>query len=103
METDPTDTGDRNRLKKFKNLLQQVSQRNSGIPNLSYISILLKYFIANLSLRVGDTEGASVYSKELIDNDIAAYYGHMNSELTIEPMLIVLNHRFDLLLTQLNG
>ena len=30
-------------------------------------------------------------SQEILNDDIQDYYGHMQSELTIEPMLIVLN------------
>ena len=48
-----------------------------------------------------DTAGR--LSQEILNVDIKEYYGHMQSELTIEPMLIVLNQKFDTLMSQLNS
>ena len=43
---------------------------------------------------------AANLSNELVNTDIMTYYGHMQSELSIEPMLIVLNHKFDNFMNQ---
>ena len=37
---------------------------------------------------------AANLSNDLVNTDIMTYYGHMQIELSIEPMLIVLNHKF---------
>ena len=88
-------------MPQLRSLLAEVSKPNSGIPTPSYISIMLKYFVANLLLRGGEMDEAAALSKEMLDNDVRAYFGHMQSELSIEPMLIILNSKFDKL-TQLN-
>lgn len=46
---------------------------------------------------------AATLSHEILDTDIIGYYGHMQCELTIEPMLIILNQKFDHLLAQFNN
>jgi len=40
-------------------------------------------------------EDAVTLSKQILEVDIKAYFGHDQIELTIEPMLIILNHCFD--------
>ena len=90
-------------LDKFLGLLNDISQPNSGISSPSYIGIMLKYFVANLSSRIGNMEQAAHYSQELLNNDIRAYYGHIQSDSTVEPMLIILNHKFDEFITALNS
>ena len=64
---------------------------------------MLKYYIANLSLRINEMDTAGRLSQEILNVDIKEYYGHMQSELTIEPMLIVLNQKFDTLMSQLKS
>ena len=49
---------------------------------------------------MGDMQYAANLSNELVNTDIMTYYGHMQSELSIEPMLIVLNHKFDNFINQ---
>ena len=83
----------------MKRLLREVTAPSSKIPSSSYIKILLKYFIANLSLRLNDMTIASQLSNEILNTDIVEYYGHMQSELTIEPMLIILNQKFNQFVT----
>ena len=43
---------------------------------------------------------AANLSNDLVNTDIMTYYGHMQSELSIEPMLIVLNHKFAFFMDQ---
>ena len=38
---------------------------------------MLKYFVANLSLRVGMTEKAAALAQELLNSDLREYFGHM--------------------------
>ena len=77
--------------------LRDVTAPNSGIPNPSYIGLMLKYFVSNLMQRVGDIDKAVILAKEMRDNDIRAYFGHIQTDISIEPMLIILNQQFDVL------
>ena len=42
-------------------------------------------------------EKAVALSKQILDVDIKQYFGHDQIELTLEPMMIILNHQFDVL------
>ena len=53
-------------------------------------------------ISVGDRDVAVNLSNELVYRDIYAYYGHLQSEFVIEPMLIILNQKFDAFMEQLN-
>lgn len=77
--------------------MRDVTSPNSGIPNPSYIGLMLKYFVSNLLQRVGEIDRAVTLAKEMRDNDIRAYFGHMQTDISIEPMLIILNQQFDIL------
>ena len=48
---------------------------------------------------MNDMTIASQLSNEILNTDIVEYYGHMQSELTIEPMLIILNQKFNQFVT----
>lgn len=89
-------------LRNLESILKQVGSTSSKLPASCSIKIWLKYFIANLSLRLGDMEKAARFSLEILTMDIPEYYGHSQSELTIEPTLIVLNKKFDELMNLLN-
>ena len=56
---------------------------------------MLKYFVTNLALREGDLDRAMQYAQQMLDHDIRGYFGHMQSDIAIEPMLILLNHKFE--------
>ena len=87
-------------LTHFKQLLVEIKRPNSGIPTPSNIQILLKYFVVQFSTNIGDMQYAANLSNDLVNTDIMTYYGHMQSELSIEPMLIVLNHKFAFFMDQ---
>lgn len=79
---------------KLSELLKQVKKAN-GVGSTSYIQIMLKYFVANLMHRAGDMASAAELAQEIVDKDILNYFGHLHSEFSIEPMLIILNNKFD--------
>ena len=58
---------------------------------------MLKYFVSSLFIRVGELEKGVILAKELIDSDIKTYFGHMETDIVIEPMMIILNAKFDAL------
>ena len=58
---------------------------------------MIKYFVANLTQRAGDVETAVRLAKEMRDNDIRAYFNHNQTDIAIEPMLIILNQQVDVL------
>ena len=58
---------------------------------------MLKYFVSSLFIRVGELEKGVTLAKELIESDIKTYFGHMETDIVIEPMMIILNAKFDAL------
>ena len=88
-------------MQNFNNLLNQIAQPGSGIPTPSHTYILIKYCIANICLRLGEMDKAVAISTQIIEVDIQQYFGHNQIELSLEPMLIILNHRFDQLCQEL--
>ena len=58
---------------------------------------MLKYFISNLYVRGGDMEGAVEIANQMLNKDIPTYFGHLENDISIEPMLIILNQKFDTL------
>ena len=58
---------------------------------------MLKYFVANLASRTGDTLKATQLAKSMTENDIRAYFNHTQADIMVEPMLIILNQQFDVL------
>ena len=84
-------------LPEFEALHEEITQPGSGIPNPSYIQIMLKYFISNLYVRNGDMEGAVQMANQMLNKDIPTYFGHLENDISIEPMLIILNQKFDTL------
>ena len=62
---------------------------------MTHTEIALKYFIANLFLRLGKMDEAVNLSKEIVERDVPTYFGHSQIELTVEPMLTILNNRFN--------
>jgi len=86
---------------RFKELIRQLAL--NGVPDPCHISILLKYFLAMLLDKAGKSDEAVVLSEQLVESDIEAYFGHTAVELVIEPMLIIVNHRFDKLLIQIDA
>lgn len=88
-------------MQNFNILLNQIAQPGSGIPTPSHTYILIKYCIANICLRLGEMDKAVALSTQILKIDIPQYFGHNQIELSLEPMLIILNHRFDLLCREL--
>ena len=84
-------------LEHFTQLLQDISSPNCGIPKPSYIQLMLKYFVSSLFIRIGEIEQGLALAKQLIDSDIRNYFGHMETDIAIEPMMIILNAKFDTL------
>jgi len=80
--------------------MRQCETPNSGISKDSYIGLMIKYFVANLAQRAGDVQTAVRIAREMRDTDIRAYFNHNQTDISIEPMLIILNHQFEVL-TQL--
>ena len=78
-------------IEQFHEKLRQCETPNSGIKTDSYIGLMIKYFVANLTQRAGDVETAVRLAKEMRDNDIRAYFNHNQTDIAIEPMLIILN------------
>ena len=82
-------------LEKFNSLLHDMSQPHSGIPQRSHIGITLKFFIADILVKMGDMESAAALCKQIYEVDVEEYFGSKENEFTIESMLIILNHKFD--------
>ena len=82
-------------LEEIQGLLDELNKPDCEVPSPSYIAIMLKYFIATLALRDGDLNRASQYAQQMLDIDIRSYFGHMQSDISIEPMLIILNQKFE--------
>ena len=81
----------------------RIAQPGSGIPTPSHTQILIKYCTANICLRLGDMEKAVALSKQILDVDIKQYFGHDQIELTLEPMMIILNHHFEQLCSDIGA
>ena len=84
-------------MPEFESLHEEITQPGSGIPKPSYIQIMLKYFISNLYVRNQDMEGAVQIANQMLNQDIPNYFGHLENDISIEPMLIILNQKFDTL------
>lgn len=78
----------------LRSYLGEVKKPTSGIPSPSYIQIMLKFFLAQLLMQVGEMDEAELLAQQMLDGDLRAYFGHMESELAIEPMVIILNAKF---------
>ena len=85
---------DQDLLSRLLECYQTVTSPRSGLKTPSYISIMLKYFIAPLLYRTNQKEEAVKYAKEIIA-DIKNYFGHEMTEMVLDPKLILLNHKFD--------
>ena len=42
-------------------------------------------------------EGAVEIANQMLNKDIPTYFGHLENDISIEPMLIILNQKFDTL------
>ena len=42
-------------------------------------------------------EGAVEIANQMLNQDIPTYFGHLENDISIEPMLIILNQKFDTL------
>ena len=42
-------------------------------------------------------EGAVQIANQMLNKDIPTYFGHLENDISIEPMLIILNQKFDTL------
>ena len=73
---------------------KKVTSPDSGLPKLSHIGIMLKFFIAPLLLRSGQVDEAAKTAGELM-KDIRSYFGHEMTEMILDPMLILLHQKFD--------
>ena len=73
---------------------KNVTAPGSGLPKLSHIGVMLKFFIAPLLLRSGEIDEAAKTSRELM-KDIRSYFGHEMTEMILDPMLILLHQKFD--------
>ena len=82
-------------IEEFESILGELKSETSGIPNPSYIGLMLEYFLANLYKGSGDPGKSLVVANRLIETDIKSYFGHMQTEITIEPMMIILDAKFD--------
>jgi len=82
-------------IEEFEFLLGELKKETSGIPNPSYIGLMLEYFLANLYKGSGNAEKSLTLASQLIETDIKSYFGHMQTEITIEPMMIILDAKFD--------
>ncbi len=82
-------------LPEIQGLLNELCAPNSEVPTPSYIQIMLKYFIANLAQSMGDLDKATQYANQMLETDIRGYFGHMQTDIAIEPMLIILNSKFE--------
>ncbi len=85
-------------LTTYQALLVELQDPKSEIDSRpSYIEIMIRYFVATLSFRMGDAETALTEAKRLLDKDIKGYFGHLQTDVAIEPRLIILNCKFDTL------
>jgi len=57
-------------LQNLENILKEVSSPTSKLSYSCSIKIWLKYFIANLSLRLGDLDQAAELSRQILDTDV---------------------------------
>ena len=78
----------------LRSMIEEMQSPNSGIPSPSYIEIMLKYFLAQLLMQIGELDLAENIAKQMLDHDLRSYFGHMETELAIEPMITILNSSF---------
>ena len=52
--------------------------------------------MSGLKVQVGDVQSACSYAETTL-KDIKLYYGHLELDMAVDPMLIILNGKFDLL------
>ena len=90
-------------IEEFEFLLGELKNETSGIPNPSYIGLMLEYFLANLYKGSGNAEKSLTLASQLIETDIKSYFGHMQTEITIEPMMTILDAKFDQLRSMVIG
>ena len=64
-------------IEEFEFLLGELKKETSGIPNPSYIGLMLEYFLANLYKGSGDAEKSLNLASQLIKTEIRSYFGHM--------------------------
>ena len=83
-------------MTSYQRLLAELNQSpNEFKGEPSYIEIMLRYFVATLSHRMGDLETALAEATRLLTKDIKSYFGHLQTDVAIEPRLIILTVKFD--------
>lgn len=60
----------------------------------TYCKVMLAYFLCQLMFKLGDVEAASQISGMCLTM-AKDYFGHQESQFVIEPLIIILNYKFD--------
>lgn len=73
--------------------LLKLEVPGSGVSNPSTSTIFLTNFLAGLNSQLGDLGKAHEHAKRTLE-DIQKYYGHVESTLAVDSMLIVIHYEF---------
>ena len=74
-------------LEELRREIKKVTAPDSGLPKLSHLSLMLKFFTAPILLRMEDFDEAMKVASEIM-KDIRSYFGHEMTEMVLEPKLI---------------
>ena len=74
-------------MEELRREIKNVTAPDSGLPKLSHLSLMLKFFTAPILLRMEDFDEAMKVASEIM-KDIRSYFGHEMTEMVLEPKLI---------------
>ena len=80
-------------LEELRREFKNVTAPQSGLPKLSHLSLMLKFFTGPILLRMESYDEAMKVSNDIM-KDIKSYFGHEMTEMVLEPKLIQLNFKF---------
>jgi hypothetical protein len=84
-----------NLINEIEEHLKRVRDPSSKLMQpVNIYTIYMNYFLASLKITVGDVESASEYAETTLQ-EIKQYYGHLEIDYSIDPMLITLHGRFE--------
>lgn len=63
---------------------------------MSYVGLMLKFFIANFKMKEGQVQEAVQIADQLLGGELQTYFEHGESELVIDMTMVKINYKFEL-------